>query len=300
MERPEAQEFHEAQVQVPALDGYRLGARHLTPASGPARAAVVVAPAMGVHQRFYARFARHLAAQGFAVLTFDYRGIGDSAPPRLRGFPASIHTWGEQDLGGVLAWLRAAHPGAPLLMVGHSVAGQLLGFAPGADGLAGVLLVGSQSGYWGLWPSRLGRAAMWLFWHAVVPPLSALLGRLPMRAFGQGEDLPGGVAAQWARWGRHPLYLGQLVQERGLTGHARLPAPMRFVAVADDSYAPPPTVEALMRHYPAARAELRVVHPHEAGARAVGHFGFFQGRFRDSLWAEAVAWLDAHARPKAR
>ncbi|HJY42761.1 MAG TPA: alpha/beta hydrolase [Steroidobacteraceae bacterium] len=48
-------------------------------------AAVVVPSAMGVTQNFYARFAEWLAARGYLAATFDYRGIGQSAPARLRG-----------------------------------------------------------------------------------------------------------------------------------------------------------------------------------------------------------------------
>jgi predicted alpha/beta hydrolase len=39
---------------------------------------------------------------------------------------------------------------------------------------------------------------------------------------------------------------------------------------------------------------MRLVHPHEAGASALGHFAFFRERFRDTLWREAVDWLEAH------
>lgn len=49
------------------------------------KAAVIIPCAMGVQQKFYARFAQWLAEQGYHVTTFDYRGIGCSAPPSLRG-----------------------------------------------------------------------------------------------------------------------------------------------------------------------------------------------------------------------
>jgi predicted alpha/beta hydrolase len=37
---------------------------------------------MGVPRAFYAAFAGHLAEQGIAALTVDYRGIGDPAAAR--------------------------------------------------------------------------------------------------------------------------------------------------------------------------------------------------------------------------
>ena len=29
-----------------------------------------------------------------------------------------------------------------------------------------------------------------------------------------------------------------------------------------------------------------------AGAKKIGHFGFFRAEFRDTLWPQAAAWLD--------
>ena len=41
---------------------------------------VLIVSAMGVPQRFYADFAEWLASQGHAVMSFDYRGVGESRP----------------------------------------------------------------------------------------------------------------------------------------------------------------------------------------------------------------------------
>src|SRR5690349_7450209 len=54
--------------------------------SGPPKGSIIVTTAMGVAQSIYSRFAEWLATQGYFVTTFDYRGIGASAPPSLRGF----------------------------------------------------------------------------------------------------------------------------------------------------------------------------------------------------------------------
>ena len=62
---------------VAAGDGYLLSA-HTFGDARAARAAVLVVPAMGVVQQYYADFAHWLAARGYFVVTFDYRGIGRS------------------------------------------------------------------------------------------------------------------------------------------------------------------------------------------------------------------------------
>jgi predicted alpha/beta hydrolase len=50
-------------------------------------------PAMGTTQKYYAAFARWLARQGFLVVTFDYRGTGQSRTGNLREFKADILDW---------------------------------------------------------------------------------------------------------------------------------------------------------------------------------------------------------------
>jgi predicted alpha/beta hydrolase len=280
-------------VHLRASDGQVLAATHFVPA-GPAKGSVVVASATGVPRRFYAPFASFLASRGHTVLTFDYRGVGESAPERLRGYEATMAQWGTQDLSAALAWMAERHPGLPQRLVGHSVGGQVLGLAPPEqlERLSGVLLVASQGGYWGMWRG-VGRAVMLFTWYALIPGMTALMGYLPMRRFGQGEDLPAGVAKQWARWGRHPGYFLADEEVRSAPGYARLRAPLRSYALTDDAYAPLAGVQWLVSRYPNARSEVRSVSPAEAGVRKLGHFGFFRDKVRDSLWAEAAQWLEA-------
>ncbi len=275
-------------IRVDADDGYPLAAR-LFPASGEPRAIVAVASAMGVPQRHYAPFAAHLASAGFTALTFDYRGVGGSAPPSLRGFEATLHDWGERDLEGVLAHLERRWPSLPRLLVAHSVGGQVAGLAPRAAALSGLLFVASSSGYWGHWRGRR-QAAMLASWYLALPLATRLLGFAPMRRTLGGEDLPAGVAAEWGRWGRRPDYVLSYAKGRAGACYDRIRAPLRAYAFTDDGYAPEPGVRAMVAAYPAARAEVRVVSPSEAGA-PVGHFGFFRLRFRPTLWREAVEFL---------
>ena len=192
-------------VTLRAADGHRLAA---TLHRGKGRDALVVAGATGVQHRFYDAFARHVAAGpgGPDVLTFDYRGVGGSRPDTLKGFRATMRQWGELDLDAALRWtLREREPDR-LLLVGHSVGGQLLGHASAGDEVAAAWLVGSQSGHWRHWPLA-GRAGIFALWHLLIPGLSRTLGHFPSHWFGLGEPLPSGVAREWARWGRHRDYL---------------------------------------------------------------------------------------------
>ena len=269
-------------VRFAARDG-RLLAGTLFGVPEP-RGTVVVASAMGVRRRLYARFAEHLAQAGLETLTFDYRGIGDSRDGPLRGFDAALHDWGELDLAGAIDWMKRCRPSLPLQLVGHSVGGQVFGLVEDAP-VVGAVLVGSQSGSWKLWrgPARL---AMFAVWHAVLPGFVRTVGYVPMKALGQGEDLPGGVAAEWARWGRRDEYIWSYAAPRGGLGFASWRGDLRSYAIADDSYAPRAGVEALTAMYARANAEVRFVRPSDVGTRRIGHFGVFKPRFSSTIWNE--------------
>ena len=279
-------------VTFPANDGSVLSGTAWEPAVR--RAAVVVAGATAVPARAYAALAEALGGSGLAVLTFDYRGVGGSASGRLRGDRTVMADWGRLDLDAALAWMLSRHPGQPLLLLGHSVGGQLLGLAPTAEALRGALLVGSQGGYWRNW-SGVDRLRTWAGWHVVLPAASTVLGYTPMRALGMGEDLPAGVGLQWARWGRHPDYLLSECTPAERERYRRLGFPIRAYHFPDDPFAPRRAVEQLLGFYPGAPTELVTRTARELEATAVGHFGWLRPNFRESLWRELASSLLARA-----
>jgi predicted alpha/beta hydrolase len=273
------------EIRLKAADGYELGA---TVFGEHSKRAVLVMAASGVPQAYYAKFAMHIAGRGFRVLTFDYRGIGRSLTTSVRKIDARMRDWAELDGAAALAALDDAEK---ILVVGHSFGGQSLGLLPGRERIAAALIVGSQSGYWRNWPA-LGRAWMWPAAYVLLPGISRLFGYFPGSRLGFGEDLPPGVASEWASWCRNPTYLvGALGVE---DAYARFSAPIRAYAVSDDAFAPAGAVQALLRLYAASQSELRRVTPAELGVKRIGHFGFFRERFRDTLWREAGDWLSQH------
>ncbi|HAG20875.1 MAG TPA: alpha/beta hydrolase, partial [Pseudomonas sp.] len=64
---------------------------------------VLIAPAMGVPQRFYTDFANWLADRGYLAVTFDYLGMGRSRRMPLRQLKVDILDWGRHDCSAVLA-----------------------------------------------------------------------------------------------------------------------------------------------------------------------------------------------------
>lgn len=278
----------ETRVAIPALDGFSLAGTLCARENGAEkRAIVVLAAATGVRRTFYAGFARHLAAHGLPCVCFDYRGVGDSRPRSLRGFGATLSQWGSSDLAGVFDWALERWPRARLLLVAHSVGGQIVGLAHNAASVDAAVFVGCQEGYWRNWPFPKV-VQFWLLCHLLMPVSSRLLGYMPARRLGLGEDLPRGVGLEWARWARSKGALGG-------RHYAELRAPVLAYSAGDDTLAPRRAVDALLRCYPGIGVERRHLEPHELGVGALGHFGFFRDSFRSTLWREVGEWLNAHA-----
>jgi predicted alpha/beta hydrolase len=297
LEEPDDRQSKGRDAVLTASDGYALAATIFDPPEGEARPErlVVVASATGVRRGYYAPFGVWLARRGTRVVTFDYRGIGGSRPERLPGLDASLVDWGELDLASVIAWAARELGDGQTSVVGHSVGGQLLGLLPDVSAIRAVVMVGSQSGDYRLWPSVAERAWYGALWHAIVPGVASTLGYLP-GSLGIGEDLPGGVARQWARWCRTPGYMvgGEGRGRRDL--YRRVTSPILAFGFDDDDYAPPAAVSALLALYENAPITRRQISLTEA---KVGHFGFFRERFAPTLWKEAAVFLERQARQAA-
>jgi predicted alpha/beta hydrolase len=275
-----------ADVTLRASDGIELAATLFEGDATQGRA-LIIAPATGVRREFYAPLATFLSTAGFHVLTFDWRGIGGSRAGSLRGFDASMTLWGTRDLPAAIDYAATRWPNARLHALGHSFGGQSLGLAPDARRLSSAVTVAAQSGYYGHWP-RPSRYKYALLWRALMPGITRLAGYFPSRRMGLGEDLPAGVALEWARWCRTPDYLGDY------SGHRRFVAPLLAYSFADDDYAPRGAVEWLHGKYGTKELEHRHLEPRALGAKRIGHFGFFRaGDATAPLWRQTVEWLRA-------
>jgi predicted alpha/beta hydrolase len=277
-------------VTLRTADGVEIAATHFRASTQLADRVVVINSATGVRRDYYAAFARALAAANIPTLTYDYRGIGDSRPATLRGYQATMLAWGTHDASAALAWMHEHHPTSRLLVVGHSVGGQLMGAAGSSVLVAGAVVVGAQHGYYGNWdpPHRYVFA---VGAHVLMPALTHALGYFPSPRFGMGEPLPKGVALEWARWCRSRDYLFDRVPMEVANRYGRLAIPILAFSFSDDAIAPRRAAARLLERYSAARVTHRHLRPRDLGVPSIGHFGFFRDRFRTTLWAEAIAFL---------
>jgi predicted alpha/beta hydrolase len=288
-------------VTIVASDGFPLAATVYSPAAANERLhVVVIASAAGVRRRFYRDYAIFLAQHGFAVVSFDYRGIGDSQPVPIHRLNAQLHQWGESDLASVIEWIAASYPDHTLFGLCHSIGGQLIGIAENNWRLKALMTVGAQSGYWKLWRGTT-KAALWFLWHVAMPALTSLYSYFPAKQLGLGESLPRGMALEWARWSRDPAYLFGECSRPSAMNFRQIRAPIRAYSFADDRFAPKRAVQALHAAFTEASIEHKHVRPVDIGQKAIGHFNFFRDACRATLWRDSVDWLTAQAsRPSDR
>lgn len=251
---------------------------------------VVVPSAMGVAQNFYARFAEWLAAQGYRVITFDYRGIGCSAPATLRGFAANIFDWA-RDCEAIIDFVKRRWPQLPLYWVGHSLGGQLLGLISNRAEIDRVMTVATGNGYWleNSWPTR---RVVWWMWFVAVPLVTRIAGYFPGRRLRKVGDLPRGVIEQWRRWCLNREYVVGVEGEQVRASYSSVVTPMFSLSFTDDEMMSEQSIRSLHRLYSNAPIEYRRIAPRDIGVRRIGHFGFFRPQFEQTLWTMVPRWLE--------
>ncbi len=287
-------------VEFAAADHYPLaGTLYPGATSAPPAACVVINAGAGIPATYYSRFAAWLAAGGVPVLTYDYRGIGSSRPASLRGFQASVEDWGSKDCAAAISTLAGTYPGVPVVLLGHSVGCFATGFLHDPAPVAAMVFVAPHTGYYGDYASRQ-RPGMWLAWHAMMPLVTRAVGYFPGRRFGLPEDLPRGVALEWAAR-RRPDFRWNLLLPDGTPDAARHAAlQQRFAAfrgsalsirMADDAFSTAAGEARIEGLFSGVHFEHAVFDPAACGTPAIGHFGFFRSRARDALWPRVRDWI---------
>lgn len=281
-------EVQAGDLKIQAEDGFSLAATLHRPAEFT-RGAVILSAGTGIRRQFYGQLATYLAQQGYLTLTYDYRGIGQSRPPNLRKFSASLTSWARLDTSAAVAYLQSFE--LPLFFVGHSSGAQTVGLVRGAEQLKGVVSVASGAGGW--W--QMTGASRWLcaaLLYGYVPLTTSLFGYAPARIIKQGQDLPSGVALELARWCRSPRYFADHLAPAQMEHITRLSLPWLALNFSDDALAPPCSMEQLLSLYPSVDARRRTIRPDEVGQLRIGHHGYFQPRTSGLLWPELVAFFE--------
>lgn len=272
-----------------AADGTPLALRMYRP-QGPVRGSVVIGGAMGVRQDYYAPFAQWLAAQGWQVTSFDYRGMGDSQPASgLKGFQADLYDWAH-DYEAVIDHAKSRLPELPLYLLGHSLGAQLPGLLRNAHHVSGLLSVAAGSGYWRENAPQLKRIVPY-FWFILVPLATRLFGYFPGKRLRKVGDLPKGVILQWRKWCLNPRYSvgaeGASVQQ----SYAQVTFPVVALSMTDDELMTLRGTHSLVNLYANAPRQVLSIAPADLAVRRLGHFGPFRSEHQQLLWPRLEQWL---------
>lgn len=283
-------------LTLTCADGTRLHGHLWTPTQ-PERGTIIINPATGVRATYYHYYARFLAEHGFAVLTYDYRGIGASRPANMRGVKANWRVWGEQDFNAAIAYARHRAPTGTLAVIGHSIGGFLIGFAPLAGELTRILTVGAQYAYWPDYaPAQ--RVKLLAKWHLTMPLLTSLFGYFPGKRLGWLEDIPAGIAHEWS-FRRARLESSYPAQERTavLASFAAVRAPTLALSTTDDEFATPAAMHRALAYYKNSDRQFVHLTPQALGFPAIGHFNLFHARHQGGFWTASLRWLQAGENP---
>lgn len=287
-------------LTVRCEDGYELRGHIWEPCSLHGQlsgGAVVVVGATGVLASYYHRYASFLAENGFTAITFDYRGIGQSREANIKNLKASWYDWGLKDIDAVLHW-AIDNVSQDLHVVGHSFGGFGVGLAKHGQQVKRLLTVGAQYAHWRDY--RPGhRLHFWWRWHILMPAITLWHGYFPGKSLGWLEDLPKGVALNWARSPKDfPAGAGpmrKMVREHQTSFTAATLA----VSATDDPFASENAIMRGLKYYPNSPAIVVELKPHDLNSPEIGHFALFHDRFRGTFWPGTLQWLRDGTNPWA-
>lgn len=272
------------ETTVTAADGQVLSATVFDAAASDT--VVLINSATAVPRGFYRRFASFLQSHGWSAVTYDYRGIGGSAPRSLRGFDAAMRDWALLDMSAMVDWIANEFSPARFFVVGHSVGGQTLGLIENANRIDAMVGVSAQSGYWSVQGGRERNRVRFIVTVAM-PVLCRLVGYFPWSWFARGADLPKGVALEWAAWCRKPNYLLD-DESLPLDNYRKFTAPVLALSIDDDDWGTSQAVDDMMRAY--RNVTRRHIRPADYGLTRLQHLGFFR-EGAEPIWRDTIEWL---------
>lgn len=254
-------------------------------------------PAMGVPARYYQPLVQALArATGGPACVAELRGQGDSNERAERGADFGYREIVEDDLPRWLDQLVQHHPQRRIVLVGHSLGGQLavLACATLAERVSALVLLAAGTAHHRAWPAphRL-RARITV---SAITALARLLPWYPGRRLGFGGNQPRRLMRDWsfnAHSGRYRLEGSRHSTEAIERALRRVALPVLALNIADDPVAPAGARDELLAHLPRARVTLGDLPGDATGSAWQRHFNWV--REPDDCAAHVAAWLASHA-----
>ena len=260
---------------------------------GSQQTTVVINPAIGVKRRLYHDLASWLAEQGTACVLYNYRGMEDGLSDLPEGVDLSTVAWGQLDQTAVLDWALSTLKPSRLMLLGHSIGGQLVGFTRHLDRVDGIVHIAAQKGDQQFW-SGTGRLKLFMLWHVLIPLMSRGV-TFNAAKLGLGSyPWPSAAARQWAAWGRSAHYLFNPKFGHDLTPWRTYQGRLLSLGFTDDHMAPEAAIDGLLSEFSTAHdlghIDKRIIDPTSLGLSNMGHFGFFKPE-ANTLWHKLNTWI---------
>lgn len=250
---------------------------------------VLIAPAMGIQQKFYADYARFISSQGYTVWTFDYDGVGESKRRSLSTYTCNLSDWIEDSFESVLNQAILESSSSKIFIVGHSFGGQCTPLLPSSKQISGLVNIAVGSGFYDHLQPKLKYFAP-LLWHVISPVACSIFGYFPGRRLRIIGDIPRYAFEHWRRWCLSPEYL--LSAEPGSRkAYSDARFPVLFLSFLDDELLNANGSKLLHSAFHNAKVDYQLIAPSEVDAIRIGHFGFFSKRHKETLWKKTAEWI---------
>jgi predicted alpha/beta hydrolase len=278
-------------ITITAADGYPLSALFAIPVAESC-GTVVLSSATGIKKEYYARFALYLVQNGYRVLLYDYRGVGQSAPANLKSSASYMHEWGTMDMNAVLNFLVEEKGLTDIIWLGHSIGAQLVGCLENKHHIKKVVSLSAAVGYWGYFPFPMNMVVCTL-WYIISPILVKIYGYGTMRKVGWGEDLPKNILMEWRDWCMSKYYYRQFLQAHyKMDKFYNFTRPITALYMSDDYIANDKTAPLMKEFFPNAPYEICKIPIKKYTTDKVGHTGIFRKKFENSLWPVLISTIE--------
>ena len=277
-------------IKINCSDGYELTGTLYKSDQTVKSGIVIICGAIGISRKFYKDFAQFISKNNFSVITFDYRGTGESKSDwdlkKLK-----LDDWGIQDINAVIKHAGIQAPVDKVFLVGHSVGGQLFCLSKNCKQLTGVILVAASFPHWTRWPFPR-KLMMFFFWYFLIPILSIGRTNFPTRLLGlSNEDLPVQFIRRWGEWARDKDYVVADKFHLDISRFENLNIPVLSYGFDDDTYAPRKALKRLHYSLKNASIEEKYIKAKQVYPRGIGHFGYFKKSCSESIWSETISWM---------
>ncbi|MDR2205857.1 MAG: alpha/beta hydrolase [Flavobacteriaceae bacterium] len=268
-------------VEILTEDHYPISAHLFEPENSNGKI-LLINSATGVKQQIYFSFAHFFSEKGFTVITYDYRGIGESKPKKLKKFKADMRIWGRLDFKAMTNFIKENYPNFRKYCLGHSIGALILGMNEDSKIFEKFIFAATQKAYIG--NLRLKTKLEGIFGFGILLPLfNLLLGYFPAEWFGLGENLPKGCARDWRTLILNKKSTNKLLESvpdfsKTLTQNVLI------LNMEDDPWVTQKGIETLLKEtYPNLKPEIREVKISESEHGKIGHINFFR-RYNQNLW----------------